>query len=156
MKGDVSMRDRGYGRDVVRPKAKKRAPEDSGLQKLWRQVVRAEWHNRCAMEGTLVHDAVPSCGGPLECHHIKRRKILHLKHVPSNGVLLCKVHHDLIAYRSWRMVLERILGEDRMEKLDDAERILLPEYLRSIGKTRTEYLIAQKVYLTALLNGRTA
>lgn len=129
-------------------------PEDSGLQKLWRAVVRAHWGNVCAMYGSGIAVAggrvTSDCGGPLECHHIKRRRILHLRHVPSNGVLLCKTHHDLIAYRSWRNTLETILG-DTMEWLDTMERMLLPAYLQSIGKTRTEYLVYQKAFLKALL-----
>lgn len=33
MKGDISLRDRGYGADVVRPKAKKRNPRKSAVNK---------------------------------------------------------------------------------------------------------------------------
>lgn len=126
-----------------------KAPSDSTLQTLWRKVVRAEWRNECA----LGMGVVGLCNGDLECHHEKRRRIPHLRHCPTNGVLLCQYHHGLMKYRAWQIRLQQIIGEDKMEWLDAMEQKLFPAYLQEIGKTRTEYLVAQKAYLTALLNG---
>ena len=132
----------GHG-DVVR---KKKAPDDSTLQKLWRKVVRKEWDNRCALR---FHGGGNYCAGPLECHHIIKRTRPHLKHAPTNGILLCKVHHDQV--EGWAAQIAGLLGEDKMEWLRGMQRKLFPEFLRERGQTRIEYLCEQKRYLEALL-----
>ena len=68
------------------PKRPKGVPSDRDLQKLWREAVLLEWGGKCALESM-------DCQGTLECHHIKKRRVPHLRHVSSNGVPLCKYHH---------------------------------------------------------------
>lgn len=123
----------------------KKAPGDSTLQALWRKVVRKEWGNRCAIPEPW------SCYGPLECHHIIRRARPHLRHVPTNGILLCHYHHNEAA--AWAVQIARAVGEEKMEWLRMTQRKLFPEFLAERGQTRADYFWEQKKYLTALLNG---
>ena len=122
-------------------------PSDSALQKLWRFVVRKEWGEECALHG---HDV---CAGDLECHHIKKRRIPHLRHCPTNGILICQAHHAKAELAHWRRLIEATVGPDKMEWLDMMEAKLFPEFLAEIGATRKEYLWHQKEYLQRLLNG---
>jgi hypothetical protein len=129
---------------------------DTLLQDLWRAVVRREWEGKCAFEGTYYRDEPGQgyyCDGALECHHIVKRSRLHLKYAPSNGILLCQYHHNLSGLRVWRGRIEERVGADKMEYLDAMEKMLLPEYLSMHGQTRGEFLIYQKGYLRALLDG---
>lgn len=128
---------------------KPKAPGDSTLQALWRKVVRQEWAGVCALG-----DLGETCMGDLEAHHIIKRRRPHLKHVPSNGILLCQHHHNLVeTFPSWRHRVSLAIGEDKAEWLEAEARKLFPQFLAERGQTRAEYFIAQKAYLSALLNG---
>jgi hypothetical protein len=139
-----------------------KAPGDSTLQGLWRQVVRAEWGNRCALAGEMFLEPGGMnsvCQGELQCHHIIPRARPHLKHVPANGVLLCASHHNAMKYRVWRDRLDEKIGSYKLEWLEAIEMTLFKDFLSDEGMTRAEYLTAQKVYLQSLLkadalNGR--
>jgi hypothetical protein len=127
-----------------------KAPGDSTLQGLWRQVVRLEWGNRCALAGTYFRDQPGQghyCEGELECHHEKRRRIPHLRHCPANGVLICQHHHALAKYRVWQERIRTAIGPEKMEYLDAMEQKLFPVFLAEQGLSRTEYLIKQKTDL---------
>jgi hypothetical protein len=128
---------------------KAKAPSDSTLQGLWRKVVRAEWGNKCAF-----YDA--TCYGSIQCHHIVKRARPHLRHVPSNGIPLCEFHHAWADTWAGRKRIEWRVGEDKMEWLAEQERKLFPAFLAERGQTRAEYLVAQKAYLQALVNGEGA
>ncbi len=143
------------GRDVVRKKKKPRkrsgwpqGVSDTMLQDLWRKVVRSDWNGRCAFIGYSINSP---CSGTLECHHVKRRSIPHLKHCPDNGVLLCAAHHGKMKYAIWRKRLEKKIGPEKTEWLDIMEQKLFPVFLAERGQTRGEYLLSQKEYLRELL-----
>ena len=125
-----------------------KAPGDSTLQALWRKVVRSEWGNRCAF-----YDARFQCDGPLECHHIVKRSRPHLKHVPTNGILLCKRHHNEADSMTGRVRVVCAIGQDKADWLADMERKLFKDYLIEVGKSRAEYLCDQKAYLEKLVKG---
>jgi hypothetical protein len=116
---------------------------DSGLQALWRKVVRDSGNNTCALQG------YGPCGGALECHHIKRRNIPHLRYSPANGILLCQEHHKKAKLRLWRNRVEAHVGLT-MDWLDLMEVKLFPDFLFEKGMTRKEWLASQKAYLTKL------
>ena len=42
----------------------------------------------------------------MECHHIKKRRVPHLRHVTPNGVPLCRYHHRQAEYRETRQRIE--------------------------------------------------
>ena len=123
---------------------------DSVLLALWRKVVRAEWGGKCALVSPL-----GDCEGSIECHHIKRRNIPHLKYSPSNGVCLCQYHHSKAKYRTWRAMIENAVGLVKMEWLDAQERCLFPDYLAWQEMTRAEWRRYQKGYLQKLLGKMT-
>ena len=53
---------------------------------LWQQVIKLTWGGRCAM-----------CGSPTDAaagHHLIRRAIYHLRHIPANGLWLCNHCHN--------------------------------------------------------------
>jgi hypothetical protein len=118
---------------------------DKWLQKLWRKVVLAEWGGRCAFHETLW------CSGVVECHHIKRRGIPHLRHVPTNGIPLCLHHHGEAKYEYFRRLICEKIGEEKSAWLDDMERKLLPDFLAARGQSRKEWLEETKTYLQGLL-----
>ena len=120
-------------------------PSDSTLQTLWRQVVRQEWGGECALLG---HDV---CAGNLECHHVKKRRIPHLRHCPTNGILICQAHHAKAETGYWRRLIEATIGPDKMEWLDMMEQKLFPEFLAELKITRKEYFWNQRDYLRKLL-----
>ena len=140
-------------RDIVRKKKPRkrsgwpRGVSDTMLQDLWRKVVREDWGGVCALKDT--GNGLLECQGPLECHHIKRRNIPHLRYCPSNGVLLCAAHHGEMKYELWRMALRKLILDP--EWLDIMERKLFPVFLAERGQTRGEYLLAQRDYLRKLL-----
>jgi len=140
-------RDMGTGPDVDRKKRKRTVPHDDSLQRLWRKVVLAEWGGRCALSDPLML----VCEGIVECHHIKPRRIPHLRHCPSNGVVLCQYHHGLAKYRIWRTDIERKIGAEKMEWLDAQEQMLFPAFLTKHTQTREEYLRSQFAYLRELV-----
>ena len=143
-------RDMGMGPDVDRKKRKRTVPHDKSLQRLWRKVVLAEWGGGCAFQ----HTNSPSpCEGSVECHHVKRRNIPHLRHCPTNGIPLCQRHHTLAKLRVWRNRIEDMIGAEKMEWLDAQEQMLFPAFLAKHSQTREEYLRSQFVYLKALLKG---
>jgi hypothetical protein len=125
---------------------------DTGLQDLWRALVRKNCHGNCAFSGHVYEDD-PGCDGPRECHHIVKRSRLHLRYSATNGILLCKRHHDLSPLRVWRKRIEATLSFDEQEWLDGMEKKLLPDYLAEQRQTRGEFLLSQKKLLTALLDG---
>jgi len=114
------------------------------LQKLWREAVLLEWGGKCVLESM-------ACQGTLECHHIKKRRVPHLRHVSSNGVPLCKYHHAQAGYRETRQRIEHLIGESTMEWLDMMEQKLFPSFLSLTRQTRTEYLVAREKFLKKLI-----
>lgn len=148
----ISNRDRYGGSDISRPKPKKRKKShwpkgvsDTLLQDLWRKIVLSEWGG-CAFHGE-------GCQGPVECHHIKRRGITHLKYSPSNGIPLCAYHHAEAKYDYFKQLIREKVGPAMMEWLDFKERQLLPDFLASRGQTKKEWLEETKQYLTSLAGG---
>ncbi len=126
------------------PKRPKGVPSDRHLQKLWREAVLLEWGGKCVLESM-------ACQGKLECHHIKKRRVPHLRHVSSNGVPLCKYHHAQAGYRETRQRIEHLIGESTMEWLDMMEQKLFPSFLSLTRQTRTEYLVAREKFLKKLI-----
>ncbi len=126
------------------PKRPKGVPSDRHLQKLWREAVLLEWGGKCVLESM-------ACQGTLECHHIKKRRVPHLRHVSSNGVPLCKYHHAQAGYRETRQRIEHLIGESTMEWLDMMEQKLFPSFLSLTRQTRTEYLVAREKFLKKLI-----
>jgi hypothetical protein len=128
---------------------------DTVLQDLCRCVVRREWGGRCALWGVSV--GTP-CAGGVEWHHVKRRRIPHLRYSPANGVMLCQLHHGLIKNRMWQARLYEIVEAHyetpgTVEWLDMMEMKLFPDFLAEKGMTRNEWRLSQKAYLRALLDG---
>jgi hypothetical protein len=147
---DIDRACRG-GSDVKRTKKKIRkrshwpkGVSDTLLQTLWRKAVLAEWGGLCALSES------GDCQGSIECHHIKRRNIPHLKYAPENGIPLCQKHHALAKYRTIRNRIEGMVGPEKMEWLDLMEQKLFPVYLSERGMTRSEYLVWMKDFLTGL------
>jgi hypothetical protein len=131
-----------------------RGVSDTVLQTLWRAVVRKEWGGLCAFLPAEYPgaDSQEVCAGPLECHHIIKRRRPHLKYVPSNGILLCKRHHDMVGEfpSKWHRVSE-LVGADKIEWLEAQARKRFPDFLIEQGQTRSEWLQTTKAYLKALL-----
>ena len=59
--------------------------------KLWSKVVHLEWRELCAFSVT---DDNHTCKGPLDPHHLISKHIHHLRHVPENGMLMCRHGHE--------------------------------------------------------------
>ena len=147
---DIDHACRG-GSDVKRAKKKIRkrshwpkGVSDTLLQTLWRKAVLAEWGGLCALSES------GDCQGSIECHHIKRRNIPHLKYAPANGVPLCQFHHALAKLRKFRVMIEAKVSYENMEWLDGMEQKLFPVYLSERGLTRSEYLVWMRDFLTEL------
>jgi hypothetical protein len=155
--GQIEKSLRG-GSDIVRsdpkPKRKRKAytvpgASDSTLMALWRKAVKAKWGKECALAGeTNGPDYKPLCFGAAECHHIKHRRIPHLRYCPENGIPLCKVHHGLAEYGLWRKIIEEKVGGGIMMYLDKLESMLFPDFLKWNAMTRIEWRKLQKNFLT--------
>ena len=127
------------------PRRSKGVPSDRHLQKLWREAVLLEWGGKCVLESM-------ACQGTLlECHHIKKRRVPHLRHVTPNGVPLCRYHHRQAEYRETRQRIEYLVGESTMEWLDTMERKLFPAFLSETNQTSKEYMIAREEALKELI-----
>lgn len=120
---------------------------DKDMQKLWRLAVLAEWGGVCVFKAT----DEASCWGPVECHHVKKRRIPHLRHAPSNGIPLCKGHHAVAETRQMRLKIEEMIGPDKLEWLDAMERTLKDTFLEMHGISWREYMLQQERYLKALI-----
>ena len=64
------------------------------LLRLWKELVRLNWHNQCAVCGRK--DKEPLENGKLailNCHHIESERNRTTRYDPANGILLCPSHH---------------------------------------------------------------
>lgn len=120
-----------------KPKKRKRTPGQSlaYLDTLWRQVVRKQWGNRCALAGTEGH----VCEGPLEAHHFIPRVCMVLRHDPANGVLLCKAGHATARHGARQHPVCLVLGPKRVAYLAEYERILFADWRVQHGITRQAF-----------------
>jgi hypothetical protein len=129
---------------------------DTVLQDLCRRMVHKEWRGKCAFVGTYYRDEPGQgyyCEGEVQWHHLKRRNIPHLKYCPTNGILLCELHHKLAKYKVWRERIEEKIGAEECKWLDMMEMKLFPDFLAEKGMTRNEWRLSQKAYLTELRDG---
>jgi hypothetical protein len=106
---------------------------DSMLMDLWRKAVRKKWEYHCVFAGDML------CAGEVQCHHIKKRRIPHLRYHPKNGILLCEYHHALAEYEVWRQKIRARIGPETCGILDDLEMMLFKNYLKCYELTRDEF-----------------
>jgi hypothetical protein len=79
-------------------KSKLQRKKDNPNSSLWKRKADAAWRANLTLDGGVACalSGIPSagpCAGPLECHHIVSRRILHLRHNRKNGIVLCSYHH---------------------------------------------------------------
>ena len=122
---------------------KKKIVSDNYLLKLWRKVILLKYNNRCAF-----------CGfpGPLEAHHIVKRRNKILRYDSENGMALCSACHREADLIEGRVRVAEIVGEDcYYNYLAFYERMTYKQYLFENCMSDNEFLITQKEELKKLI-----